>query len=151
MVIDRRDFVATVGSLAVVAATASAAQAKPAAATEAASQPSVIDAGAISAFTRDGVYDATRDQGCFVIRRNEELFALSSICTHRGCKVRAQLDESYVCKCHGSMFDRDGKVTKGPAKQDLPRLALAINADQHVEVDLTQKFARGHFQPRAAQ
>lgn len=55
----------------------------------------VIDAGPIAAFTDDKVYDAYRTQGLFVIRRDKQLFALSSVCTHKGCKVRA--GRSIIC------------------------------------------------------
>src|SRR5207237_5649233 len=86
----------------------------------------VVDAGPVAQYAQDGVYDQFRDAGVFVIRREQTLFALSSVCTHRGCKVRAQADGSFSCKCHGSTFDRDGHVTKGPAKRDLPRLQMDI-------------------------
>lgn len=100
----------------------------------------VVDAGPMTDFPSDGVYDAFREQGIFVIRRNGQLFALSSICTHKGCKVRAKDDQSFLCKCHGSTFDGDGRVTKGPAKRDLPRLAVQADEYKHLLVDLNQKI-----------
>jgi len=36
-----------------------------------------IDAGPVAAFAKEGVYDAFRDLGFFVVRRGESLFALS--------------------------------------------------------------------------
>lgn len=98
----------------------------------------MVDAGPVSDYASDEVYDAYRQQGFFVIRRNKQLFALSSICTHKGCKVRVQEDQTYLCKCHNSRFDAAGKVTKGPATRDLPRLAVALDANTHVLVKTGQ-------------
>jgi Rieske Fe-S protein len=73
------------------------------------------------------VYGHFRDQGFFVIRKGEQLFALSSICTHRTCKLDAESDRSFFCACHGSTFDPSGKVTEGPARRDLPTLTSVTN------------------------
>ena len=68
-----------------------------------------------------------RDQGFFVIRNGEKLIALSAICTHRKCRLFAEPNRSFYCKCHGSTFDPAGKVTSGPAKRDLPILPVFVN------------------------
>lgn len=53
--------------------------------------------------------------------------ALSPICTHLGCTVEiagAQL----VCPCHGSTYDRTGRVLRGPASlplKDFPTTATS--------------------------
>ena len=45
---------------------------------------------------------------------------LTSICPHLKCKVDFDAEEhDFHCPCHGSMFDIDGTVIKGPAKKDL--------------------------------
>lgn len=100
----------------------------------AANQP--LDAGALNAYPDDDVYDKFREEGFFVIRRNKQVWALSSICTHKGCKVRVADDLSFYCKCHHSTFDKDGHVTKGPAKRDLPRLPVALDDREHVIVEV---------------
>lgn len=96
----------------------------------------VVDVGPLAHYQQDGVYPDFRDAGVMVVRRNRQLFALSSVCTHRGCKVRAREDESFVCKCHGSAFDKDGHVTSPPATRDLARLAIAQTPEGRVLVDL---------------
>jgi Rieske Fe-S protein len=103
-----------------------------------ASTPSgpAFDAGPIGAFKEDDVYTEHRDDGFFVVRRDQQLFALSSVCTHKGCKVRVADDLSFFCKCHKSTFDKDGRVTKGPAKRDLPRIPVATDEQGHVHVAL---------------
>lgn len=146
MDVNRRQFV-----LLTISATAAAccsalteASETTAAATQPSTQPALppgaVDAGSLAEFKSDDVYDTFREQGFFVIRRDEKVFALSSVCTHKGCKVRVQNDLSFKCKCHGSTFDKDGHVTKGPATRDLPRLAIAEDERQHVIVDVNQRL-----------
>ncbi len=83
----------------------------------------VVNAGPAGDYAADGVYSQFRDQGFFIIRTGEKLFALSAICTHRRCKLTAEQNRSFYCGCHGSTFDPTGHVTKGPARRDLPVLA----------------------------
>ncbi len=93
-----------------------------------------IDAGPASAFAADGVYDRFRDQGFFILRKGNQLTALSAICTHRRCKLEAEADKSFYCPCHGSCFDPAGKVTEGPATRDLPTLPTTIDQNGHLLV-----------------
>jgi len=96
----------------------------------------IVDAGPASGYLRDGVYDRLREKGFFLIRRGGELHAMSSVCTHRKCDVSLQKDATFYCECHGSTFDVEGKVTKGPARRDLPRLPIVIDANGHVIVSM---------------
>jgi Rieske Fe-S protein len=82
----------------------------------------LIDAGPLSKYSADGLYDGFHDLGFFVIRNRDKLIALSSYCTHRKCKLTAELDHTFYCECHGSTFDPAGKVTQGPATRNLPIL-----------------------------
>lgn len=95
-------------------------------------RPVSIDAGPASDYSTDGVYDRFRSQGFFLIRRGGQLIALSSNCTHRACRLNAEPDHSFYCKCHGSTFDPAGKVTEGPATRDLPVLPTTIDANGRV-------------------
>ena len=62
-----------------------------------------------------------------VLRRtsDNEVVAFSAVCTHAGCAVGTS-GQMLVCPCHGSAFDASGKVTKGPAGQDLPAVAVTV-------------------------
>lgn len=82
----------------------------------------LIDAGPLSSYASDGLYESFHDLGFYVIRQGDKLVALSSYCTHRKCKLKAERDHTFYCKCHGSTFDPGGKVTQGPATRDLPAL-----------------------------
>ena len=52
--------------------------------------------------------------------------ALQDALWEKRVRVRAQNDESFACKCHGSRFDRDGNPTKPPAKLPLARLQVVV-------------------------
>ena len=58
-----------------------------------------------------------------VARTGEATFsACSAICPHKKCEVEYEHDaKQFVCPCHNSRFDLDGKVLKGPAKTDLKK------------------------------
>jgi Rieske Fe-S protein len=68
-----------------------------------------------------------------VIHDKGAVYALSAVCTHKGCLVawdkrRGEL----VCPCHGSAFDVNGNVKRGPAPRPLPSLKGRIIQDQVV-------------------
>ena len=127
--IDRRRFLALVTSgLATI-------QESPAASP----QGHLVDAGPANLYASDGIYDKFRDLGFFLVRVNGKLIALSSYCTHRICKVNPQKDQTFLCKCHGSTFTEEGKVTEGPAKRDLPILPLSTSSNGHLLVDISAK------------
>ena len=98
-------------------------------------EPTAIDAGPASQYADDGVYTQYRDQGFFVIRRDGRLFALSSVCTHLGCKVKEQPDTSFHCPCHGSEYDPAGHVTHGPAIHDLKELPTSVDSNGRLVID----------------
>lgn len=54
---------------------------------------------------------------------------LSSICTHAGCNVSEVVDGAIVCPCHGSKFNLDGTVAKGPATKPLAAKPVSVQGD----------------------
>jgi Rieske Fe-S protein len=69
------------------------------------------------------------------------VYAMSAVCTHAGCllddgahTIGAGLD----CPCHGSTFDGDGAVTKGPAPDPLQHYLVTIAADGSITVHGSQ-------------
>jgi Rieske Fe-S protein len=124
--IKRRDFLILAASV----LAGSKAEANPA-------SERVVDVGPASNFAKDGVYAAFETQGFFIVRKGSQLLALSAFCTHRRCKLAAQSDRSFYCRCHGSTFDPNGKVTEGPAKRDLSQLSITVNEKGNVLVKVT--------------
>ncbi len=56
--------------------------------------------------------------------------AVSRTCTHLGCTVTYdEAKRQFICPCHQSMFQWDGKYLSGPAKKDLPRFPVKITDD----------------------
>lgn len=58
-----------------------------------------------------------------LIHTSQGLQAFSLICPHLGCVVEADA-QGFTCPCHGSAFDPQGRLRRGPAGQDLRRLKL---------------------------
>ena len=69
-----------------------------------------------------------REARIAVIREGGEVYALDLVCTHLGCTV-AVTPAGLVCPCHGSRFDRRGKVLEGPAGRPLRRYAAEVGAE----------------------
>ena len=67
------------------------------------------------------IYLKIKGQDILFIRTAEDkISVLSPICTHKHCTVEYNPDEKLIiCPCHGSTYDLNGKVLKGPAKKDL--------------------------------
>ncbi len=51
---------------------------------------------------------------------SNNLVAVNPTCTHQGCSVAWEADtKTLSCPCHGSKFNPDGSVLKGPATKPL--------------------------------
>ncbi len=75
------------------------------------------------------------EERLWIFSDSKGLYALSAICTHLGCVVARQENGSFFCPCHGSRFDAQGKVVKGPAPKGLIHLALTLSTDGQLVVD----------------
>ena len=53
-----------------------------------------------------------------IFRDGEGVYAISTVCTHLGCIVKPTA-AGFECPCHGSRFNSDGSVAKGPAPRAL--------------------------------
>ncbi len=62
-------------------------------------------------------------------------YGLNAVCTHLGCVVpwNASADR-FICPCHGSQYNNEGKVVRGPAPLSL---ALAHTSVEDDTVTLT--------------
>lgn len=65
-----------------------------------------------------------------VVRRDDGSYtALLLNCPHKNGPVKEK-GGVLTCDWHGSTFDSEGKVTKGPSKQDLKRYPVTVEGDQ---------------------
>jgi Rieske Fe-S protein len=60
-----------------------------------------------------------------------DFIAMSSICTHLGCRVRWITDQDqFFCPCHNATFDKIGQVLSGPPPRPLDRFEVKVEDDQ---------------------
>ena len=68
---------------------------------------------------RAGSKDFIKDVGVSVSGLTKGIFSKKK-CSHMGCALSWNADtESWDCACHGSRFDKDGKLLDNPAKTDI--------------------------------
>lgn len=58
--------------------------------------------------------------------------AVSSICTHQSCQITGfdTSSSQFICPCHGSRFDINGKVKQGPASASLTKYQTQFSGNQ---------------------
>ena len=61
----------------------------------------------------------------WLIRAEDEWLAIGAQCTHLKCQVRPR-GGFISCNCHGSTFQIDGRVIRGPASQPLRRYVVQV-------------------------
>lgn len=79
----------------------------------------------------DGYTQAVDRQVVFLVKSGADITALSSTCTHLGCRVSWNPDDQTLkCPCHGGVFDRTGAVKAGPPPAPLDKLPVRREGDQ---------------------
>ena len=79
----------------------------------------------------DGYRQTVNREVVFLIRTKDEVTALSSTCTHLGCRVSWDAEAALLkCPCHGGRFDRNGVVKAGPPPAPLARFRTRIESGQ---------------------
>ncbi|MBI2502452.1 MAG: Rieske 2Fe-2S domain-containing protein [Candidatus Latescibacteria bacterium] len=76
-----------------------------------------------------GVVGRSQVGKVLVVHQGEEWIGLLATCTHLGCTVSWNPDSKQVeCPCHGARYGLRGEVLRGPARQSLGRVELAVDA-----------------------
>ncbi|HVI75256.1 MAG TPA: ubiquinol-cytochrome c reductase iron-sulfur subunit [Anaeromyxobacteraceae bacterium] len=100
------------------------------------------------------------EQRLFVFREGRIFHAISAVCTHLGCTVRAEalshqevrtvgasevkLTHRFLCPCHGSRYEGDGTNVAGPAPKPLAWYELSVAPDDgQLVVDLAKPVDHG--------
>ena len=68
----------------------------------------------------------------YIFRTKAGVFAYSAICTHQGCTVNFNSDNSHFqCPCHGAEFDpaNGAKVLAGPAPSPLTKIKISVQGN----------------------
>ena len=80
-----------------------------------------------------------RKRGAFYLAADDRgIFALTAVCTHRGCLVLSEGPTGFGCPCHDSAYTLQGEVTEGPAKLPLRHLEVkAIGPTGLLQVDVS--------------
>ncbi|WNG80221.1 Rieske (2Fe-2S) protein [Mycobacterium sp. ITM-2016-00316] len=77
-----------------------------------------------------GVIVGTGDRAVVLTQPSPGKFnCFSSVCTHAGCSVSEVVGAVINCPCHGSGFNLDGTVAKGPATRPLDAKSIAVIDD----------------------
>jgi len=65
-----------------------------------------------------------------VVKENNKLEVFSTSCTHLGCRIKQIENGKFICPCHGSEFNLQGEVLKGPATKPLRKLKYELTSDK---------------------
>jgi Rieske Fe-S protein len=97
-----------------------------------------------------GILSVVSGAPAIIGRDDGGLYAMTITCTHQGCDVEpngngpsATLD----CPCHGSQFDRNGAVRRGPAGSPLTHYAVDVDASGNVTIHGGTKVAANVRKP----
>lgn len=83
-------------------------------------------------------YYGAGDRVFATISQSTEVISLT--CTHQGCTVAIAEDGKFHCPCHGAVFDKEGKVLKGPATKDLPRYQVIQQQTDKLQLAAVQQL-----------
>jgi cytochrome b6-f complex iron-sulfur subunit len=153
---DRRDFLLKLGTGAgIVALTAQAAASLRSLVPNVSyDSPTTVRLGPPTDFP-DGI-KFLPDERLYVFRQGNTFHAVSAVCTHLGCTVRAEalsnaqtttvggtelrLTHRFLCPCHGSEYKGDGSNVSGPAPKPLAWYRLSVAPDDgQLIVDLADE------------
>ncbi len=96
------------------------------------SPTTTFDLGPTSAFPI-GSTTVAADIPALIRHSTDGFSALSLVCTHLGCTVE-QAPNGFKCPCHGSQYDAQGQVTRGPAAKSLRLLRTEVTVAGHLVV-----------------
>ena len=97
------------------------------------------------ASARELVQGLKGDATYLILDENKNMadFALNAVCTHLGCVVPWNKNENkFMCPCHGSQYNKEGKVVRGPAPLSL---ALAHRTEDASGKVLLSKWTETDF------
>lgn len=91
-----------------------------------------------------------RDQAgrFYLINNDDGLLALYWKCPHLGCTVPwIEGAEEFNCPCHGSIYDRHGVLTSGPAPRPMDLMTVTPDGQGNVVVNTGEITERTQYDP----
>lgn len=81
--------------------------------------------------TSGGTAIVSSSAGTFLVVRNDatSASAFTATCTHQQCTVTGFTEGVFQCPCHGSRYNTQGAVVRGPATQNLRRFNATVSGD----------------------
>lgn len=75
-------------------------------------------------------------------------YGLNAVCTHLGCVVPWNGNENkFICPCHGSQYNSEGKVVRGPAPLSLALVHADVIEDKVLFTEWTETDFRTGEKP----
>ena len=75
-------------------------------------------------------------------------YGINAVCTHLGCVVPWNGSENkFICPCHGSQYNDEGKVVRGPAPLSLALAKAEVKDDKLVFSEWTETDFRTGEKP----
>jgi len=93
-------------------------------------QPEIYDLGPPEDFP-PGSRTLVAENRFLLVHDQQGFTAISTNCTHLGCRL-VPGPEGFACPCHGSQFDPQGNVRKGPAVDALESQTLEPDESGHL-------------------
>ncbi|TGE32108.1 ubiquinol-cytochrome c reductase iron-sulfur subunit [Desulfosporosinus sp. Sb-LF] len=76
----------------------------------------------------------------WVKRDTSGIMALVATCTHLGCEVNYHPEKKeWLCPCHGSIYDSEGRPISGPAPKAMTRVAVERKADGSLIINTSKQ------------
>jgi Rieske Fe-S protein len=83
------------------------------------------ESGKTTVYVRQGNPEINPDE------KPDEYIAISTRCAHLGCPVRfVRASSTFICPCHGGVYDFEGKVIGGPPVRPLDRFQTRVTAGE---------------------
>lgn len=114
-------------------------------------QSAIIDLGPFTEVPEKLGEPLYHRRGRFWLLQNEDgLVAITNTCSHLDCLFDWDpATANFFCPCHGSRFDRSGRVINGPATRDLDRYPLQLISAEGVVLAETDDTAMNLVVPQA--
>lgn len=101
---------------------------------------------------QDAFIKITEPTDVWVVKKSaKELTVFSPVCPHLGCRYNwDQEKELFICPCHNSIYNIEGKLISGPAPRGLDTLPYKIEDEdlyvlyERFEVGIPQKIIIGY-------